>query len=540
MVVLVGLQGSDSDGNEVNEIYDNRFELDGEEIAEKGAQGPPRGEGGEFKDESDCKRRKRSTSLDRCEKGLEGDSCGIITLPGSAEVSGDRKASHSRLDGYLLRKRRGSEPVVARQGGNSSQDVDVESGVVTRAMAKKSVDWLSSLPTELWCKVLSHLEYNDIGRSLCVCKEFARAEGYIWKSACERMWPKHTFSVAQVPDSFYNRPDRRWRKCYEMLSLRSAENKLVLRWGDTFTKLQKRVSPRFRSVLVEWLIEVAQDWRLDSTVIFQAVRLLDHYLKNEEVTDLSKFQLIGVSCLRLAIICLRRQMKVSQDQIECLIEASRFATVCDGAASEGEVINMTDFIKSITPDEILKAPNAKMYLRCLWYTISKNKIGGCSSDDMHIYVLSAFLLELGLVDFGFSVFNHSACAAAAISLALEFYGKDPWPIELLAFSSYTVDCLRQQRQLLARSQALSSCIDIRNIWTGFYRNHLYHDKKSCWDKSLAIMTRRGGDFIDLAWADSPRVLEIWTQIKQDGIDPHEYDEIMMSTLIISPRGEKDT
>lgn len=236
-------------------------------------------------------------------------------------------------------------------------------------------------------------------------------------------------------------------------------------------------------------------------------------------------------------MALRAQIKLTQEQVACITEPIRFATVCDGAATETEVREMSIHINSIIPEAILKSPNAKMYLRCLWYTISKNNIAGCGSDDMHIYVLSAFLLELGMVDHHFSVFNHSAAAAAAISLSLEFYGKDPWPMQLLAFSSYTIDCLQQQRQLLARCQALASCIDIRNMWCSFYRNHLYHEKRSDWDKSLAIMTRRGGDFIDLAWSGAPPVLEAWARIKREGIDPNQYDIIMLSILQIQFRKE---
>ena len=534
MVVLLGLQASDSGEEDVKELYeeyDGGFSMDGDGIAQKGAHSPPREEAGEFKDESDSKRRKRSSSANRASKGLQEQSIGVITRSGAiVRANGAGKADHSRLDGYLLRKRRGNDPIVARQAWNSCQDGELELGVRTRAMAKKSVQWLSMLPTELWCEVMSHLPYRDIGRTICVCKEFTEVDSYIWKSACMKMWPTNTAMVAQVPDSYFGNPQTRWRKCYEMLSLRSAEKRLVTGWGTTFTHLQKHVTPYFRAVLVEWMIEVAQDWRLESTVIFQAVRYLDHYLRNVAVDDLSKFQLIGVSCLRLSIMSLRQQIKVSKEQLDCLMDPSRFAAVCDGAATKGEVVKVTEYIESIIPSDLIGAPNSKMYLRCLWYTISKNGIAGCTSEDMHIYVLAAFLLEMGLLNTAFSCFSHSAIAAAAMSLALEFHGKNPWPTELLSFSSYSITCISPQRKLLAWGQALSSCIDIRNMWSNFYRNHLYHDKKNLWDRSLSIMTRRGGDLIDLAWSGCPEVLDAWSRIKQDGIDPDQYDTTMSSIL----------
>lgn len=535
MVVLLGLKESEAVEREVEDLYEdyeNGFTIDGDGIAQKGSHSPPREEGGEFKDESSSKRRKRSTSTGLSGKGLQKQSCGVVTR-GAASARGmsEGKANHSRLDGYLS-KRRGNESITVRHGVNACKTHgEEEMRVITRAMSRKSVDWLSMLPIELWGQVLSHLDYNDIGKSLCVCKAFSGEENYVWRSACDKLWPQCTSLVSQVPDSFFNNPKVRWRKCYEMLSLRAAENKLVAGWDGVFVGFQKQVTPHFRSVLVEWMIEVAQEWKLESTMIFQAVRYLDHYLKNVEIKSLGKFQLIGISCLRLAISSLRPQMKISKEQHACLMEPSRFAAVCDGAATRAEVINTTEVLKSLVPSDMVDAPNAKMYLRCLWYTISKTGIGGCTSEDMHIYVLAAFLLELGQIELKFSTFSQSSLAAGAISLSLEFYGKNPWPLELLAFSSYSIKCLTRQRRLLARSQALSSSINIRNIWYGFYQNHLYHDKKGDWDSALSIMTRRGGDLIDLAWSDHSKVLSAWSQIKGNGIDPNQYENTMSSILV---------
>lgn len=532
MVVLLGLKGSEHGRDDVERIYedyDTGFSLEGDGIVQKGSHSPPREDGGESKDESTTKRLKRSNSCSQ--NRLERQSCGILTPGcGMEPVAAIRQENQSRLDGYLLRKRRGGDYISKRRDG-CMNDADAEFGVITRAMAKKSVNWFSMLPIEMWGEVLSHLEYHDIGKSLCVCRAFSDEETFIWRSACDKLWPDCTKLVSVVPDEFFKNPKTRWRKCYEMLSLRAAENKLVAGWEGVFAQFQKKISPHFRSVLVEWMIEVAQEWKLESTMIFQAVRYLDYYLKTVEIKDLAKFQLIGISCLRLSISVLRPQMKISQDQHKCLLEPARFAAVCDGAATENEVVATTEFLNGIVPSDMKEAPNAKMYLRCLWYTISKTGIGGCTSEDMHIYVLAAFLLELGQIEVNFSTFSHSSLAGAAISLSLEYYGKNPWPLELLAFSSYSRECLSEQRKLLAKSQAMCSSINIRNIWYGFYQNHLYHEKKDDWDRALSIMTRRGGDLVDIAWSHSPSVLLEWNHVKNEGVDPNRYEQVMSSILV---------
>lgn len=449
----------------------------------------------------------------------------------------NRNEGTSRLGGYMLRKRRAESCAesymqlkeLAQEKNNEKKGEYVDPDTVqTRSMAKRSIDWLGMLPPEMWAEIISHMAYSDIGKAMCVCKTFSDQEPYIWRLACANQWPELTDRMATVPDRMFKNQRSRWRKCYEMLSLRAAENKLVRGWGNTFTTfaavvardatsdstilnsntavalqatqpLQKEVTPHFRSVLVEWMIEVAQEWKLESTMIFQATRYLDFYLRNVEITDIGKFQLVGISALRLAVSLLRPQMKISPEHHACLMDPARYAAVCDGAATEEEVVATTDVLARMISKEMCEAPNAKMYLRCLWYTISKTGIAGCTTEDMHVYVLAAFLLELGQTDVAYSTFSHSSLAGASMSLALEFYGKDPWPLELLAFSSYTSDCLAEQRKVLARAQALTLGSNIRDIWCGFYQNHLYHDRRAEWDRSLALMGRRGPDFVRIAF-----------------------------------------
>ena len=116
-----------------------------------------------------------------------------------------------------------------------------------------------------------------------------------------------------------------------------------------------------------------------------------------------------------------------------------------------------------------------------------------------MYVLAAFLLELGQTDLAFSTFSHSSLAGASMSLALEFYGKDPWPVSLLAFSSYTSACLVEQRKVLARAQAVALASNVREIWGRFYQNHLYHERRGEWDRLLAVVGHRSGDFVEIAF-----------------------------------------
>ena len=440
------------------------------------------------------------------------------------------------LDGYVLRKRRGSESAAEHDFGSNKIRRDAvivtDSGVQTRAMAKRSFDWLSMLPAEIWGEILGHLDYNDIGRALCVCRAFRDEYKYVWKTACQNLWPEWTERVSDVPDKMFSNPTARWRKCYEMLSLRAAENKMVIPLRETYSKFQKRITPHMRAVLVEWLLEVAQDWRLESSVIFQAVRFLDHYIRLVEVDDVSKFQMIGVSALRLAVMSLKKQMtKVTEEHYQCLLRPSRYSDVCDGAATEQEVIQTTKALAEIIPHDMRHSPNAKMYLRCLWYTISKSRINGCTQEDMHLYVLASFLLEIGQLSHKFSEYSHSSMAAAAISLSLEFYQKEPWPMQMRAFSSYSMECLSEQRKILAKQQAVMRAPNLRIIWHGFYKNHLYQDRIVEWDRTLDVMAGRNGEFISIAFGPTSDITIKFNAIQESNSqDSSSYSELLSSLL----------
>ncbi len=490
--------------------------------------------GGEGQRQEHPKRRRMAGASDSAAEDLDGSvDDGVI----KGNKSAPKKGPGLKVGcGYLLRKRRADscaegylqlkEQALAmqqKQGASSDKRLDDVQSVQTRAMAKRSIDWLGMLPDEMWAEILSRLAYTDIGKAMCACKTFSSMETYVWRLACANQWPELTARMATVPDRMFKAQQSRWRKCYEMLSLREAENALVTEWGSTFPdesagsaastgasdltdsvlqtpSLQKEVTPHYRRVLVEWMIEVAQEWKLESTMIFQATRYLDSYLRNKEV-DIVNFQLLGVSAIRLAVSYLRPQMKVTPEHHACLMEPARYAHVCDGAATEEGVVAMTKELDGIISKSMREAPNAKMYLRCLWYTISKTGISGCTAEDMHVYVLAAFLLELGQTDMAFSTFSHSSLAGASMSLALEFYGRDPWPVSLLAFSSYTRECLIEQRKVIARAQVMALAFNVRDIWCRFYQNHLYHDKRGEWDRLLSVVAHRGASFVEMAFGE---------------------------------------
>ena len=68
---------------------------------------------------------------------------------------------------------------------------------------------------------------------------------------------------------------------------------------DYFRKKQKQVDNKMREVLVDWLIEVHNRYKMRDETIFMAIKLIDKYLSLEAI-EYNKFQLLGTSSLMIA------------------------------------------------------------------------------------------------------------------------------------------------------------------------------------------------------------------------------------------------
>lgn len=65
---------------------------------------------------------------------------------------------------------------------------------------------------------------------------------------------------------------------------------------DYFTNKQTVMTPHMRSILVDWMISVAEEFRLYSDTLYSSVSLMDRFLSVEEVT-MRELQLVGITCM---------------------------------------------------------------------------------------------------------------------------------------------------------------------------------------------------------------------------------------------------
>lgn len=105
----------------------------------------------------------------------------------------------------------------------------------------------------------------------------------------------------------------------------------------------------------------------------------------------------------------------------------------------------------------------------------------------HVVCWRSFFLQLVLLDLDCSAFPASCVAAAALSNALETFGKAAWSPALQNYSAYThedlLPCKRKQQEL----QASLAAEHLRQIWRARHENHGYDEYQQEWARALLLI-----------------------------------------------------
>lgn len=64
-------------------------------------------------------------------------------------------------------------------------------------------------------------------------------------------------------------------------------------------QVQKDVNQAMREILLDWLVEVAEEYKLVSDTLYLTVSYIDRFLSQHSISR-KKLQLVGVSCMLVA------------------------------------------------------------------------------------------------------------------------------------------------------------------------------------------------------------------------------------------------
>ncbi|KAM1233591.1 hypothetical protein ACFX2J_003276 [Malus domestica] len=195
-------------------------------------------------------------------------------------------------------------------------------------------------------------------------------------------------------------------------------------------RVQNDISPNMREILVDWLVEVAEEYQLATDTLYLTVSYLDRYLSSYAVSR-SKLQLLGVSCMFVA----------SKYEEICPPRVEDFCYVTDNTYMVEEMLEMErDVVKFLNSDT--GPPTTKNFLRqenglTSFWLFTRAALENNKSAGMFEF-LSCYLLELSLLDYNCVQFLPSVVAASAIFLSRFTIQPNvhPWSLALQLYSGY--------------------------------------------------------------------------------------------------------
>lgn len=167
------------------------------------------------------------------------------------------------------------------------------------------------------------------------------------------------------------------------------------------------IQPRMRSVLLDWLVEVCEVYKLHRETYYLAVDYLDRYLSVSNNISKNQLQLIGVTCLLIA----------SKFEEIYPPKLNEFAYITDGSCSESDILRTEISIvkaidwktTTITADRWLS-----IFLQLLY--IKEGDVTVVTKFSTKIYETVTKLLDLCSLDEGYLRFSYRIIAATAFHL----------------------------------------------------------------------------------------------------------------------------
>lgn len=176
--------------------------------------------------------------------------------------------------------------------------------------------------------------------------------------------------------------------------LKDREEKFVL---PNYMPSQPSLNSEMRAILVDWLVEVQENFELFHETLYLAVTITDHYLSQTSVHR-EMLQLVGSTAMLIA-------SKFEERSPPCVDD---FLYICDDAYKREELISMESRILQTLRFDI-NIPIPYRFLR---------RYAKCVSAGMDTLTLARFYCEVSLLEMDLVVERGSRLASACLLLAL--------------------------------------------------------------------------------------------------------------------------
>ncbi|KAL3014515.1 hypothetical protein AAZX31_06G111100 [Glycine max] len=210
---------------------------------------------------------------------------------------------------------------------------------------------------------------------------------------------------------------------------------------DFMERIQKEINPSMRAILIDWLVEVAEEYRLVPDTLYLTVNYIDRYLSGN-VMNRQRLQLLGVASMMIA----------SKYEEICAPQVEEFCYITDNTYFKEEVLQMESAVLNFLKFE-MTAPTVKCFLR----RFVRAAQGVDEVPSLQLECLTNYIAELSLMEYSMLGYAPSLIAASAIFLAkfILFPSKKPWTSTLQHYTLYKPSdlcvCVRDLHRLCCNS-----------------------------------------------------------------------------------------
>ncbi|XWS17014.1 hypothetical protein CRYUN_Cryun33cG0031300 [Craigia yunnanensis] len=193
-------------------------------------------------------------------------------------------------------------------------------------------------------------------------------------------------------------------------------------------QLQQDINPSMRGILIDWLVEVSEEYKLVSDTLYLTVSLIDRFLSHNFI-EKQRLQLLGVACMLIA----------SKYEEICAPRVEEFCFITDNTYTRGEVLKMESKVLNFLYFQ-LSVPTTKTFLRRFIQAAQATYKVPC----IELEFLANYLAELTLLKYNFLKFLPSLIAASAVFLARWTLNQSdhPWNPTLEHYTNYKASELK--------------------------------------------------------------------------------------------------
>ncbi len=159
---------------------------------------------------------------------------------------------------------------------------------------------------------------------------------------------------------------------------------------------QLEIVEKHRTILVDWMAEVAVKFKLLTETMFLSINMVDRFLQQKPIPK-QKLQLVGVTAMLIA----------SKYEEIYTPEVQDFIYITAKAYTQEDVLKM-ERLMLVSLDFNLSTPTPVHFLR---------RFSKAARSDSKIHTLSKYLIELSLLEYKMLEYLPSITAAAAVYIA---------------------------------------------------------------------------------------------------------------------------